>query len=158
MVCPYPGDSHSSHLGSEGTDAAVKLSVQYHVEKENPDEERNIFIARRRSYHGTTLGALSMSGFEARRDPFRSILPQNTHFISPCYPYRDIAGRTEAQYVEDLKNELDQKIRSIGSKRVAAFIAEPVVGAVSNDLFACAHVIRLGLLTNHIGTWLCSSR
>lgn len=111
----------------------MKISRQYHAfEKEIPEPERDIFIARRRSYHGTTLGALGISGFQTRRDPYEPILPNNTRFISPCYPYRDIGGRSEAQYVEDLKNEFEQEIRAIGPRRVAGLFVEPVVGAVSS--------------------------
>jgi adenosylmethionine-8-amino-7-oxononanoate aminotransferase len=107
--------------------------VQYHREKSNPEPERKIFIARKRSYHGNTIGALASSGFKARRAPFESILPKDTRFISACYPYRELNGRSEAQYVEDLANEFDAEIRAAGPKKVAGFFVEPVVGAVSTS-------------------------
>jgi adenosylmethionine-8-amino-7-oxononanoate aminotransferase len=117
--------------GSEAVESAVKIAMQYHgFEKGTPESGRNVFIARKRSYHGATMGALGVSGHTARRSQFEDLLPRGTRFISPCYPYREQHGRSEAQYVEALKNELDAEIRAIGPEKVAGFFAEPVVGAV----------------------------
>jgi adenosylmethionine-8-amino-7-oxononanoate aminotransferase len=68
--------------GSEAIEAALKLSRQYFVEKGEP--ERDVFIARRQSYHGNTLGALSVGGNEWRRNMFAPLLSQG-HQIAPCY-------------------------------------------------------------------------
>ena len=119
--------------GTEANEAAYKIALQYHAtEKPNPESTRTLFIARDRSYHGSTLGALDMGGHKARRELYERVLPRNTHHVSPCYAYRGLqTGESTAEYVRRLKNELEQKIKDLGPKNVAAFICEPVVGAVS---------------------------
>lgn len=73
-----------------------------------------------------------MGGHKARRELWERVLPRNTHHVSPCYSYRNLeAGESKAGYVTRLKNELERKIEELGSKNVAAFICEPIVGAVS---------------------------
>jgi adenosylmethionine-8-amino-7-oxononanoate aminotransferase len=88
LIANAPGDLDRVYLvsgGSEATEAAIKLARQYHVERGEP--ERRHLIARRQSYHGNTLGALSAGGNEWRREPFRPLLINVTH-IDPCYEYR----------------------------------------------------------------------
>lgn len=112
----------------------MKLVLQYQATIKRPeDPKRNIFIARHQSYHGTTFGALGVSGHRGRRANFLDVLPKNTKFISPCYPWRDQNDKTPAEYVAHLKSEFIAKIQEIGPERVAGFIMEPVVGAVSSS-------------------------
>jgi adenosylmethionine-8-amino-7-oxononanoate aminotransferase len=113
--------------GSEATEAALKLARQYHVECGRP--ERDHFIARRFSYHGNTLGALSVSGHAARRETYLPLLHKATH-ISPCFAYRGKQlGETDGAYGDRVAHELEAAILRVGAEKVAAFIAEPVVGA-----------------------------
>ena len=113
--------------GSEAVEAALKLARQYFVETGEPD--RAVFIGRRQSYHGNTLGALAVGGNEWRRQQFAPLLI-DTGRVSPCYEYRDRRSEeTPEQYSLRLAEELDAKMREIGAHRVIAFIAEPVVGA-----------------------------
>jgi adenosylmethionine-8-amino-7-oxononanoate aminotransferase len=113
--------------GSEATEGALKLARQYHVECGRP--ERKHFISRWFSYHGNTLGALSVSGHHARRSSYLPLLHNVTH-IAPCYAYRGKrAGESDAQYGLRVANELEEAIQRLGANSVAAFIAEPVVGA-----------------------------
>ncbi|MBY5945220.1 aspartate aminotransferase family protein [Photobacterium rosenbergii] len=122
--------------GSEAVEAALKLARQYFVEKGKPTKSQ--FIARRQSYHGNTLGALSVGGNEWRREPFRPILSA-AHHIAPCYAYRDQQqGETELDYSLRVANELEHKILELGADNVMAFIAEPVVGATAGALPATA--------------------
>ena len=72
--------------GSEAMEAALKLSRQYFVER--GETQRDLFIARRQSYHGNTLGALGVGGNEWRRKMFAPLLKQG-HHVSPCFEYRD---------------------------------------------------------------------
>lgn len=110
-------------------EAALKCAWQYFRELD-PNSERVAFISREESYHGTTLGALAMSGHKARRNPFRGLLADNVHHVSAYNPYfHQHEGETEAQYTDKLLEELDDKLESLQGK-VVAFIAEPVVGAV----------------------------
>lgn len=124
------------NAGTEANEAAYKLAVQYHAtEKKNPEPSRTIFIARDRSYHGTTLATLDMGKHKARRELWEDVMPHNTHHISPCYSYRSLkTGESVTEYVTRLKDELEQKILSLGPKNVAAFLCEPVVGAVSQSV------------------------
>lgn len=113
--------------GSEAVEAALKLSRQYFVERGEP--QRTKFIGRRGSYHGNTLGALGVSGHAMRRDSYESMLAAS-RFVSPCYGYREKRDdESEEAYGVRLAQELEQTIRDLGPEQVAAFLAEPVVGA-----------------------------
>ncbi|WBU62178.1 aspartate aminotransferase family protein [Paracoccus albus] len=113
--------------GSEAVEAALKMARQYFVEIGQP--QRRHIIARRQSYHGNTIGALATGGNEWRRKQFQPILPE-THHVSPCYAYRDMAeGETPDDYAARLAAELEDKILTLGADEVIAFVAEPVVGA-----------------------------
>jgi adenosylmethionine-8-amino-7-oxononanoate aminotransferase len=112
--------------GSEAVESAMKVALQYWDARGLGAKKR--FIARERSYHGNTLGALSASGFLERRRPFEgSLLPVS--FVSAASSYRPLAGLAGAELTKALADELDARIRSIGAEQVAAFIFEPVVGA-----------------------------
>ncbi|MEE9428882.1 MAG: aspartate aminotransferase family protein [Paracoccaceae bacterium] len=113
--------------GSEAVEAAIKLARQYFVEKGKP--ERSHVIARKQSYHGNTLGALSAGGNEWRRRQFAPLLLDMSH-INACYEYR-LRAETESAKAYGLRaaNELEAEILRVGSDKVMAFVAEPVVGA-----------------------------
>jgi len=86
-------------------------------------------IARWGSYHGNSLGALDLSGREPLRRPYEPWLGRFRH-VSAAYPYR--AGETAAHALGDtaaLVAELEAAIAEAGPGRVAAFVAEPIVGA-----------------------------
>lgn len=123
--------------GSEANEAALKLVRQYWVEKGQPS--RSVVIARRLSYHGNTLGALSVSGHQERRAPYAPYLFDDAAFISPCYEYRGRqAGETAEAYGLRVANELEEEVVRIGTDRVSAFIAETVVGAAAG----CVPAVR----------------
>ena len=118
--------------GSEAMETAMKMARQFFLESGQPS--RRTFIARRQSYHGNTLGALSVSGNLWRRKPFESMLIDVEH-ISPCYPYRDkLETESDNDYGLRLAAELEAKIVELGAENVIAFIAEPVVGATAGVL------------------------
>jgi len=115
--------------GSEGVEAALKMSRQYFVERGAP--QRRHFIARKQGYHGNTLGALSVGGNFARRGPFSDILLE-THHVSPCFSYRyRQPGEDDGAMVDRLGAELEGKIQALGGDTVIAFVAETVVGATA---------------------------
>jgi adenosylmethionine-8-amino-7-oxononanoate aminotransferase len=118
--------------GSEAMEAAMKMARQYFVEIGQP--QRRHFIARRQSYHGNTLGALSLGGNAWRRAPFAPLLIPVTH-VAPCYPYREQrSGETPQQYGLRLATELEQTIETLGADQVIAFVAETVGGATAGVL------------------------
>ncbi len=115
--------------GSEAMEAALKLARQHFVERGQP--ERTLFIGRRQSYHGNTLGALAVGGNEWRRKQFAPLLIDVLR-VSPCYAYRDQReNENEAQYTQRLLDELDATIVAAGPQRVIGFFAETVVGATA---------------------------
>lgn len=117
--------------GSEAVEAALKMARQYHLEKNPPEPQRIHFIGRKQSYHGTTLGALGAGGHRARRAIYEPMLSDNSTFVSPCFAYRGKAWPEESDsaYVSRLEEEIEAEFQRIGPGKVAAFIAEPIVGA-----------------------------
>ena len=115
--------------GSEAIEAALKLARQYFVEIGEP--ERSVFIARRQSYHGNTLGALAVGGNEWRRREFEPLL-MHVERVSPCFEYRERrANESQSAYTDRLIAELETAIDRVGPKRVIGFCAETVVGATA---------------------------
>ena len=113
--------------GSEAVEAALKLARQYFMEIGQP--QRTQVIARWQSYHGNTLGALAAGGNRWRRAQFEPLLVEMAH-IDPCYSYRGQQnGESAFDYGQRVANQLEAEILRLGSDSVAAFVAEPVVGA-----------------------------
>ena len=112
--------------GSEAVESCLKLALQYHAARGEMSRRR--FIARERSWHGNTLGALSVSGFLERKKAFEGSLLDVSR-LSPANVYRPIAGATAETAGEACAQELEQEILRLGPEIFAAFIFEPVVGA-----------------------------
>lgn len=112
--------------GSEAVESALKVALQYFAVRGMMKKRR--FIARQRSWHGNTLGALSVSGFAARRRAFEGSLLDVT-FVSPANAYRPPDGCPPQSIATHLAQELERAILAAGPEQVAAFIFEPVVGA-----------------------------
>ncbi|WP_304190090.1 aspartate aminotransferase family protein [Lentibacter algarum] len=130
LIAQAPGDLDRVYFvsgGSEAVESAIKLARQFHLENGKP--ERRHLIARRQSYHGNTLGALSAGGNAWRRQQFAPLLVEMSH-IAPCYEYAE-RGDSEslADYGQRVAQELEDEILRLGPETVMAFIAEPVVGA-----------------------------
>jgi adenosylmethionine-8-amino-7-oxononanoate aminotransferase len=112
--------------GSEATETAIKLARQYHLEKGQPARYR--VISRRQSYHGSTLGAMTVSGNVARCAPYQPLLPEWGH-IAPCFCYHCPFEKTFPQCQLACADELETFLVTNDSATAAAFIFEPVVGA-----------------------------
>jgi len=113
--------------GSESNETALKIAWHYWRAQGKPD--KTIIISRQFSYHGGTLGATSISGTLSRRAPYERVL-HDWPRIAACYPWRHQRNdETDRQYGQRVATELDAAIRLAGPENVAAFIAEPVVGA-----------------------------
>jgi adenosylmethionine-8-amino-7-oxononanoate aminotransferase len=126
--------------GSEGMEAAIKMARQYFIEVGEP--QRRHVIARRQSYHGSTLGALSAGGNMWRREPYQPLLFEASH-IAPCFPYHfKQRGESDEQYGLRVANDLEAEIQRLGTDSVAAFIAETVVGATAGAVAAVPGYFR----------------
>lgn len=108
--------------GTEAIETAMKVAIQYWQEKDQPEKKQ--FISRWKSYHGITMAALSLSGHPLRRQRFENSLEK--------YPalYADL----EKDSVDVQTKEFINVIERIGSKHIAAFVAEPMVGAAGTVL------------------------
>jgi adenosylmethionine-8-amino-7-oxononanoate aminotransferase len=112
--------------GSEAVETALKLARQYHLETGHPS--RSKIISRWQSYHGSTLGALAVTGNVARREMYAPLFAAMPH-IPPCYCYRCPYGLRYPSCGVACVEDLEAAIHQEGPDSVAAFIAEPVVGA-----------------------------
>ena len=109
-------------------EAAIKLGRQYYTEVGQP--RRTNFIAREDSYHGTTLGALSMSRHVGRRAIYLPLLSSWVHPVSACNAYRQrLVDENDAAFVSRKAAELDQKFLDLGPDTVIGFVCEPISGA-----------------------------
>jgi len=116
--------------GSEAIEAGIKLARQYFIEIGQPQRQR--FIARRQSYHGNTLGALAAGGNAWRREPYAPLLSTAFSHVTPAFAYHEKHdSESEADFVARLAAELEAEFQRLGPETVAAFIAEPVVGATA---------------------------
>ena len=133
LVGHEPGGLGYAYLvsgGSEAIEAAIKLARQYFIEAGQPQRQR--FIARRQSYHGNTLGALAAGGNAWRREPYAPLLSSAFSHVTPAFAYHEKRdSESEADFVVRLAAELEAEFQRLGPENVAAFIAEPVVGATA---------------------------
>ncbi|MGB2632781.1 MAG: aspartate aminotransferase family protein [Candidatus Acidiferrum sp.] len=112
--------------GSEATETAIKLARQYFLESGQPLRYR--VLARRQSYHGSTLGAMSVSGNVARRAPYAPMIPEWGH-VAPCFCYNCPFDKTYPECNLACADDLDAFMHANDASTVAAFLFEPVVGA-----------------------------
>lgn len=112
--------------GSEAVENAVKMALQFH--RERGEGTRQIVVGRWSSFHGATLGGLGYGGNAGRRRSYTGNLPHAEH-IAPCFPYRCTANGACPPCDLSCARQLERTIRQVGPENVAAFIAEPVVGA-----------------------------
>jgi 4-aminobutyrate--pyruvate transaminase len=113
--------------GSDANDTQVKLMWYYHNIIGKP--QRKKIISRRRGYHGVTVASGSLTGLPAFHKHFDLPIPGILHTDSPHY-YRDgQPGETETAFVDRIVGNLEALIESEGPETIAAFIAEPVLGA-----------------------------
>jgi len=133
LVGHEPGGLGYAYLvsgGSEAIEAGIKLARQYFIEIGQP--QRRHFIARRQSYHGNTLGALAAGGNAWRREPYAPLLSSAFSHVTPAFAYHEKRdSESELDFVTRLAAELEAEFQRLGPENVAAFLAEPVVGATA---------------------------
>jgi len=112
--------------GGEAIEAAIKLARQIHIDRGEPERFR--LIARWKSYHGMSMGALSAMGRTAFRVPFAPLLNDAVH-IPPPYCYRCSYGLKFPDCKLQCALALEETILNLGKETVSAFLAETVSGA-----------------------------
>ena len=113
--------------GSEANDTQVKL--QWYMNNALGKPEKKKIISRIKAYHGVTVVAASLTGLPANHRDFDLPLPQIKHTACPHYYRFAEPGETETEFSSRMAAELEQLIVEEGPETVAAFIAEPVMGA-----------------------------
>lgn len=116
-------------------EAAMKLARQYFLEI-SPKSPRSRFIAREGSWHGSTLATLAIGDFKVRKHLFDPLFADNVVRVSACHPYHGLKKDESIEnYVARLAQELDDEFQRVGPESVCAFVAEPVVGTVSDFIW-----------------------
>lgn len=121
------GKAFFVNSGSEAVDTAVKMAWYYNNALERP--EKKTIIARHRAYHGVTIAAGSLTGLPYVQDGFDLPAIPVIHVETPHFYRHGLPGETEENYASRLALSLDNQIIAAGPETIAAFIAEPVMGA-----------------------------
>lgn len=116
-----------ANSGSEANDTAVKLVWYYHNAIGKPEKKK--IIARRNAYHGVTVASASLSGLINNHRDFDLPIHNILHTDCPHYFRYAEPGESEEQFATRLADNLEQMILKEGPETVAAFFAEPVMGA-----------------------------
>jgi adenosylmethionine-8-amino-7-oxononanoate aminotransferase len=119
--------------GSEAVESAVKLARQYALTQGQPNRYR--VISRFPSYHGCTLGALDLTGYDPLRAPFAPMMEGMPKIDAPA-TYLDRDNLTEEQRGLKYAELLRDRILEEGPENVLAFVMEPVGGASTGALVA----------------------
>ena len=125
-----PGDlNHAffTNSGSEANDTILRLVRHFWAVQDKP--EKSIFIARRDGYHGTTVAAASLGGMKGMHRQGGLPIPGIEH-IDPPYWFGEGGELDPEEYGRQAAQQLEQKILQLGPDKVAAFIGEPVMGAI----------------------------
>jgi adenosylmethionine-8-amino-7-oxononanoate aminotransferase len=117
--------------GSEASEHAIRLALQYWRERGHATKVK--ILSRHTSYHGMTMGALSMSGHVARRADYGTLL-HPFPAVPPAYCYRCPWGRQPESCALECATAWEDAILSAGVDTVAAVIAEPIVGAAGGAI------------------------
>ncbi|WMY10848.1 aminotransferase [Paraburkholderia phenoliruptrix] len=113
--------------GSDANETQVKLAWYYNNVLGRPRKKK--IIARQRSYHGSGIATGSLTGQPKFHAGFDLPMPQVLHTASPDF-YRDARrGASEAEFVADCVEDLEQLIAREGADTIAAFFGEPVMGS-----------------------------
>ena len=129
-----PGKKHTHtffvNSGTEAMETAMKIALQFWQEQGQPEKKH--FLSRWKSYHGITMGALSLSGHALRRQRFENSLGK----------YPSLHADLEKDSLEKQTKEFIEEIEKTGARHIAAFVAEPIVGAAGTALTPHADYYR----------------
>ena len=132
IVSLAPGDLKDNSrvwvtcTGTDATDDAVRLARQYWVESGKPSKYQ--VISRWQAFHGNTISVAGYSGITARRKLFQPMFVESPH-LPPAFCYRCSFEKTFPECNLLCARYLESIVRQVGAENIAAFIAEPIVGA-----------------------------
>jgi adenosylmethionine-8-amino-7-oxononanoate aminotransferase len=112
--------------GSVANETAVRTAHFYFKRLGRP--EKKLLISRKQAYHGSTYITMSLSGKPEEQASFH-LATDLVHYVSAPDPYRRPQGSTLEGFCDQLVEELEAKILELGPEKVAAFFAEPILGA-----------------------------
>ncbi len=128
QMAPAPmGRVIFGNSGSDANDTAVKLVWYYNNAIGRPEKKK--IIARRQGYHGVSIASASLTGLPANHRLFDLPIANILHTACPHYYRFAEPGESEEAFSTRLAGELEELIQREGPETVAAFIAEPVMGA-----------------------------
>ncbi len=113
--------------GSEANDTVVKLVWYYNNAVGRPLKKK--IISRLKAYHGVTVASASLTGLANNHRDFDLPLERILHVDCPHFYRFGLPGETEEAFATRMADSLEKRILSEGPDTVAAFIAEPVMGA-----------------------------
>src|ERR1700689_1206397 len=113
--------------GSEANDTVVKLVWYYNNAIDRPRKKK--IISRTKAYHGVTVASASLTGLPNNHRDFDLPIANILHVDCPHFYRFGLPGETEEEFASRMADSLEQRILSEGPETVAAFIAEPIMGA-----------------------------
>ena len=116
-----------SNSGSEGNDTVLRMVRHFWAVQDRPD--KNIVIGRHNGYHGSTMAGASLGGMKGMHAQGGLPIP-DIHHIEPPFFFADGGDYSEEEYGLVAARRLEEKILELGPERVAAFIGEPIMGAI----------------------------
>jgi putrescine---pyruvate transaminase len=125
-----PGDLNHvffANSGSEANDTILRMVRHFWAVQDKP--EKNIFIGRHNGYHGSTVAGASLGGMKGMHKQGGLPIP-DIHHIDPPFWFADGGDLSEEEYGRVCAQRLEDKILELGPERVAAFIGEPIMGAI----------------------------
>ena len=138
--------------GSEATETALKIARTYQLAV--GESNRHVIVSRSLSFHGTTMGALAMSGVVNRRRLYDPLLVQFPR-VATCYCYRCPVGRDPQLCDVECADDLERAIQAHDPHRIAGFIIEPVIGSTAPGVSPHSdYMSRVAATCRRHGLWL----
>jgi len=119
--------------GSEAVESAIKMARQYFVERDGKNSPKHKLISRHCSYHGATIGTMSVGGSNGRMDAYAPLLNPSAK-LPATYNYRKPDHYSDQEFADHCANSLEAEILNLGAENVLAFLAEPIVGSAGGAL------------------------
>ncbi len=116
-----------ANSGSEANDTAIKLAWYFNNAHDRPEKKK--IISRTKAYHGVTIATASLTGLPNNHRDFDLPIDRFLHTSCPHHYRYAEPGETEVEFSDRCGRDLEELIEREGADTIAAFIAEPVMGA-----------------------------